>query len=82
MFHWVLCYAHLCNSPVHDHNILYVSIAGNLGIFRPELFVLPESEAALSDNGKLLLTDINNHKQFLTATSYLCVSSILGRNRI
>lgn len=40
----------LCHPPFHC--FLFVSFVGNLGIFRPELFVFPESDSAVSDNGK------------------------------
>lgn len=80
-FHCLQCYVHLCNAPICDHNILFVSIVGNLGIFRPELFVFPESESGVSDNGNiiiLILADISSHKLLLL----LCLSSSFSRNRI
>ncbi len=61
-----------------------MSIVGNLGIFRPELFVFPEAEySCVSDNGKitfLILADISSHKQLVTVTSrfYVCLAVLVG----
>lgn len=80
-FHCLWCYVHLCNAPICDHNILFVSIVGNLGIFRPELFVFPES--GVSDNGNiiiLILADISSHKLLLKVAScfYVCLAVLVG----
>ncbi|XP_058629526.1 nuclear protein MDM1 isoform X4 [Onychostoma macrolepis] len=64
-------------NPEFQHN-------GNLGIFRPELFVFPEAESScVSDNGKitsLILADISSHKQLVTVTSlfYVCLAVLVG----
>lgn len=60
-----------------------MSIVGNLGIFRPELFLFPESDSGVSDNGKiivLILADISSHKQLQTVTScfYDCLAVLVG----
>ncbi len=69
---------------LYNHIILFMSIVGNLGIFRPELFVFPEAEySCVSDNGKitfLILADISSHKQLVTVTSrfYVCLAVLVG----
>lgn len=69
---------------LHNLILCFVSIVGNLGIFRPELFVFPEAESScVSDNGKityLILADISSHKQLVTVTShfYVCLAVLVG----
>lgn len=82
-FHCLLCYVHLCNPPIRYHNILFVSIVGNLGIFRPELFLFPESDSGVLENGTiifLILADMSSHKQLQTVTScfYVCLAVLVG----